>query len=158
MATGRTTPADIPALFQQLTANQHEGSQPGEAGAPLAMVAGERRKRQDSGAKRLSSRIANRFRQGLLRDGAADSGCGLKVFRRAAFLRLAYFDHLHRYLPFMMQREGYSVAFQAVNHRPRSHGASKYTNMGRLLVAFRDLLGVLWLRSRARSPEKIQEL
>lgn len=141
-------PEDIPALYRQLVAGA-------AATPPLAMVAGERQKREDTGAKRFASRIANQVRQALLKDGARDSGCGLKLFYRDAFLRLAYFDHLHRYLPFMMKREGFAVAFAPVNHRARSHGASKYTNIGRLAVAFRDLAGVLWLRARARDPDRI---
>lgn len=145
---GQNDPKDIPALYAKLREENHN----------VSMVAGERQKRQDSGAKRYASRLANSVRQKMLNDGAADSGCGLKVFRRKAFLRLPYFDHLHRYLPFLMQREGFEVRFMPVSHRPRVHGASKYTNMGRLLVAFRDLIGVLWLKARSRSPEDISEL
>lgn len=151
---GQNDPADIPRLYQTLcTAHQ----QPGQGSLPLMMVAGERRKREDSDAKRFASKIANSVRQSLLSDGARDSGCGLKVFYREAFLRLPYFDHLHRYLPFLMKREGYGILFEPVNHRARLHGASKYTNLGRLAVAIRDLMGVLWLKSRARSPVEITE-
>jgi dolichol-phosphate mannosyltransferase len=147
---GQNDPADIAGLFRTL----------GRADAPaaLAMVAGERRTREDRPAKRWASRIANRVRARLLKDGAADTGCGLKVFYREAFLRLPAFDHMHRYLPALMRREGYAVEFLPVNHRPRTHGASKYTNIGRLAVAFRDLLGVMWLNDRARSPIRISEL
>jgi dolichol-phosphate mannosyltransferase len=147
---GQNDPADIVALYAQLV----------RPGAPtgLAMVAGERRRRQDSAAKRIGSRIANNVRSRLLRDGAADTGCGLKAFYRVAYLRLPAFDHMHRYLPALMRREGYLVEFVGVNHRPREHGRSKYTNLGRLAVAFRDLLGVMWLNSRARSPNEISEL
>ena len=147
---GQNDPADIPALWRALTAP--------EAAPNLAMIAGERRKRQDTAAKRWASRIANNARSAALKDGAADTGCGLKVFYRDAFLRLPYFDHCHRYLPALMRREGYEIAFSPVNHRPRTHGASKYTNIGRLAVAFRDMLGVMWLNDRARGPKEISEL
>ena len=146
---GQNDPADIPALYEKLTAQKD--------GAPLAMVAGERRKRQDSAPKRLASSWANGLRRRLLNDGATDTGCGLKVFYREAFLRLPYFDHMHRYLPALLKREGLAVAFLPVSHRARAHGSSKYTNFGRFLVAFRDILGVLWLLSRAKSPESIEE-
>lgn len=147
---GQNDPADVAGLYYALT----------RAGAPadLAMVAGERRKREDSAAKKWASRIANRVRARLLKDGAADTGCGLKVFYREAFLRLPAFDHMHRYLPALMRREGYRVEFAPVGHRPRTHGTSKYTNIGRLAVAFRDLTGVMWLNDRARSPNRISEL
>ena len=83
------------------------------AGPPeLALVGGERVKRQDSPAKKVASRIGNGVRKRLLRDTANDTGCGLKAFRREAFLRLPYFDHIHRYLPALMQREGYEAAFR----------------------------------------------
>lgn len=144
---GQNDPADIPALYAQLA----------EAGGALAMVAGERRRRQDSAAKKTASRAANAIRRRLLNDGSADTGCGLKVFRREAFLRLPYFDHLHRYLPALMVREGYDVAFAPVSHRARAHGVSKYTNLGRALVAIRDLMGVMWLNARARQPGRISE-
>jgi glycosyltransferase involved in cell wall biosynthesis len=147
---GQNDPADIPPLLASLTRS--------EAPELLAMIAGERRKRADRPAKRVASRLANRVRRALLKDGANDTGCGLKVFYREAFLRLPAFDHMHRYLPALMAREGYLVEFQPVNHRPRVHGRSKYTNLGRLAVAFRDLLGIMWLNDRARSPNEISEL
>lgn len=147
---GQNNPADLPGLYDQLT----------RADAPdhLAMVAGERQKRQDSQAKLVASRAANGIRKRLLGDDANDTGCGLKVFYREAFLRLPYFDHIHRYLPALMRREGMGVEFAAVSHRPRVHGQSKYTNLGRALVAIRDLMGVIWLKARARQPHEIREL
>ncbi len=147
---GQNDPADIPALYRALT----------REGAPLllAMVAGERRQRLDAASKKTASRLANRIRRMILDDGAADTGCGLKVFTREAFLRLPYFDHMHRYLPALMRREGFDVEFMPVGHRIRAHGRSKYDNLGRLAVAFRDILGVVWLKARARRPLTISEL
>ncbi|MEM9422304.1 MAG: glycosyltransferase family 2 protein [Pseudomonadota bacterium] len=147
---GQNVPGDIPALYQQLT---REGADP-----LLAMVAGERQKRQDSQAKLLASKAANHIRKSLLNDQANDTGCGLKAFYRNAFLRLPYFDHVHRYLPALMHREGFVVEFCPVSHRPRQHGVSKYTNFGRAVVAVRDLIGVTWLNARARAPEQVDEI
>ncbi|HWF00091.1 MAG TPA: glycosyltransferase family 2 protein [Caulobacteraceae bacterium] len=144
---GQNDPADAPRLARRLR----------EAPAALGLIGGERRKRQDSTAKRWASRWANALRRRLLRDEALDTGCGLKVFRREAFLALPYFDHMHRYLPALMLREGYRIAFEPVNHRPRASGRSKYTNLGRLAVAISDLQGVMWLRSRARDPGEVKE-
>jgi dolichol-phosphate mannosyltransferase len=144
---GQNNPADAPALVARLQA----------AGPELAMVGGARIKRQDSMAKKLASRFGNGVRSALLKDGAADTGCGLKAFRRQAFLRLPYFDHIHRYLPALMLREGYRIAFEPVSHRPRTVGASKYTNLGRLWASASDLLGVMWLISRARLPGPVLE-
>lgn len=146
---GQNDPADIPALYETLTAPV--------APQQLQMIAGERRSRQDSAAKKWASKAANGIRKTLLRDGADDTGCGLKVFYRSAFLRLPYFDHMHRYLPALMRREGFDVRFLSVSHRPRMHGASKYTNFGRFLAAIRDLTGVIWLLARAKSPGTIVE-
>jgi glycosyltransferase involved in cell wall biosynthesis len=144
---GQNDPADGPALVDALVAG----------GPELAMVGGERVKRQDSQAKKLASRFGNGIRRRLLRDTARDTGCGLKAFRRDAFLRLPYFDHIHRYLPALMLREGYRTAFLPVGHRPRTTGASKYTNLGRLWASLSDLRGVMWLQSRARLPGEITE-
>lgn len=144
---GQNNPADAPALVARLQA----------AGPELAMVGGARIKRQDSLAKKLASRFGNGVRSALLKDGAADTGCGLKAFRREAFLRLPYFDHIHRYLPALMLREGYQIGFEPVSHRPRTVGASKYTNLGRLWASASDLLGVMWLISRARLPGPVLE-
>ena len=144
---GQNDPADAPALAAAL-----------RAGPPrLALVGGERQKRQDSVAKKIASRIGNGVRKRLLGDAANDTGCGLKAFRREAFLRLPYFDHIHRYLPALMQREGYEVSFRPVGHRHRRSGRSKYTNLGRLRASLSDLMGVIWLQSRARDPGAVEE-
>lgn len=145
---GQNDPADGPGLVDALDAG----------GANLALVGGERVKRQDSQAKKFASRFGNGVRKRLLKDTANDTGCGLKAFRREAFLRLPYFDHIHRYLPALMLREGYEVAFQPVNHRHRQTGQSKYTNLGRLWASLSDLLGVMWLQSRARNPGGAEEV
>ena len=145
---GQNPPADGPALVDALNAAPPE----------VAMVGGRRVKRKDTAAKRWASRIANNVRKRLLADDADDTGCGLKAFRRDAFLRLPYFDHMHRYLPALMIREGYKVRYQDVGHRPRVVGRSKYTNLGRLWAAVSDLQGVMWLRSRARNPGAVEEL
>jgi dolichol-phosphate mannosyltransferase len=148
---GQNDPADIPKLLAAWTAAS-------EGARPLGVVAGQRVKRQDSAIKRLSSRIANNVRQWLLDDRTRDTGCGLKLFSREAFLALPYFDHLHRYMPALMLREGYRIAHVDVHHRPRSHGVSKYGTLDRLLVSFSDLMGVRWLKRRARNPQRIDEL
>jgi dolichol-phosphate mannosyltransferase len=147
---GQNDPADLPRLLARLIR--------ADAPAALAMVAGARAKRQDSWSKRVASRIANTVRKAALKDGADDSGSGVKVFKREAFLRLPYFDHMHRFMPALMLREGYAVEFLAVNHRHRGAGRSKYTNLGRLAANMTDLFGVMWLRSRARLPGGSDEL
>jgi dolichol-phosphate mannosyltransferase len=145
---GQNDPADGPRLVDRLASGP----------ATLGLVGGRRVKRQDSAAKRIASRWANRIRRNLLNDQADDTGCGIKAFRRDAFLQLPYFDHIHRYLPALMIRECYEVAFEDVNHRPRTTGSSKYTNLGRLLVAWSDLQGVMWLNNRARKTGAIREI
>lgn len=144
---GQNDPADAPRLVDRLNAG----------GARLGLVGGRRAKRQDSAAKRFASRFGNGVRKALLKDQADDTGCGLKVFRRESFLRLPYFDHMHRYLPALMLREGFEVAFEDVNHRHRTSGVSKYNNLGRAWVSISDLMGVMWLNARARNPESVGE-
>lgn len=144
---GQNPPADAPKLADLLAASP----------STVALVGGRRAKRQDSEAKRQASLWANRIRKKLLDDDADDTGCGLKAFRRDAFLRLPYFDHIHRYLPALMIREGYQNLYLDVDHRHRETGQSKYTNWGRLMASLSDLLGVMWLKTRARRPGAIRE-
>jgi dolichol-phosphate mannosyltransferase len=117
------------------------------------MVMGERVKRRDTAARRWMSRLANRVREAMLRDGVRDTGCSLKVFRRDDFLSLPFFDHIHRYMPALMRREGVLTHALPVNHRPRTRGISKYGFWDRLWVGIADLLGAYWLLQRRKLPE-----
>lgn len=137
---GQNDPADIPKLLAMRD----------ESPAAIKLFAGWRVNRQDSGSKRWASKWANAIRSRLLRDETPDTGCGIKLFERAAFLDLPYFDHMHRYLPALMQRAGWQVKSVPVNHRARGSGASKYNNLNRALVGVADLRGVAWLIKRAR--------
>jgi dolichol-phosphate mannosyltransferase len=147
---GQNDPADIPKLLAPFL-NDPDAAQ-------IGLVSGVRVERQDSLEKRLASRVANDLRSRLLHDGATDVGCGLKAFRRDAFLLLPYFDHMHRYLITLMQREGYEVRFVDVGHRPRLHGSSKYNNWDRFVVGIHDLIGVHWLQKRFRGSVETKEI
>lgn len=147
---GQNDPADLPELFRKLTRP--------DAPDKLAMVMGRRAKRQDTAWKRFGSRFANNIRQRLLKDGCDDSGCGIKVIRKSVYLELPYFDHMHRYMPALINAEGYEAEFVNVNHRGRIHGVSKYTNFGRLGAAVSDLRGVTWLMKRRRNPDGADEV
>jgi dolichol-phosphate mannosyltransferase len=141
---GQNDPADIPALlavFDEAADNDR------------LLVAGLRAERRDTLVKRLSSRIANGVRARLLGDRTPDTGCGLKVFARDAFLDMPRFDHMHRFLPALMLRSGGRVVSVAVNHRPRPRGISKYGVFDRLWVGIFDLFGVMWLARRGTMPE-----
>jgi dolichol-phosphate mannosyltransferase len=120
------------------------------AASNVKLFAGWRVNRQDSGSKRWASKWANAIRSRMLRDATPDTGCGIKLFEREAFLDLPYFDHMHRYLPALMQRAGWQTISVPVNHRHRTAGVSKYTNLGRAIVGIKDLLGVSWLIQRSR--------
>jgi len=137
---GQNDPADIPKLLAMRT----------ESAAAIKLFAGWRIDRKDSGSKRWASRWANAIRSRLLHDDTPDTGCGIKLFERAAFLDLPYFDHMHRYLPALMQRAGWKVLSVPVNHRSRGAGVSKYNNLNRALVGIADLRGVGWLIKRSK--------
>jgi dolichol-phosphate mannosyltransferase len=145
---GQNDPAFIPAMLRAL-----------EAGAPrIALIAGQRVGRKASGFKKIQSRIANAVRGAVLRDGTRDTGCGLKAFRRDVFLRLPYFDGLHRFLPALVKREGFGIGYVDVVDRPRGTGVSNYGLWDRLWVGILDLAGVWWLiRRRKRIPEIVEE-
>lgn len=137
-------PADLPRMLAML--------RPGRRAPALAMVIGWRTARHDSALRRLSSRVANAVRARLLGDRTPDTGCGLKVFSRELFLRLPCFDHLHRFLPAMVLREGGQVVSVPVGHRARPAGLSKYGVHNRLWVGIVDLFGVMWLQRRRTRP------
>ncbi|WP_112874498.1 glycosyltransferase family 2 protein [Paracoccus endophyticus] len=140
---GQNPPDQIPALLAPFAAAGSDA---------LGLVQGERVGRRDTALKRRASRAANAIRRALLRDGVRDSGCGLKAFRREAYLDLPWFDHIHRFMPAMMLREGWHVVSVPVTHRDRQGGVSKYGVVGRGLVGIPDLLGAAWLIRRAGPP------
>ena len=137
---GQNDPADIPKLLAARAT----------ADPSLKLFAGWRVNRRDSGSKRWASKIANAIRSRLLKDETPDTGCGIKLFERALFLDLPYFDHMHRYLPALVRRAGYASVSVPVNHRERSTGVSKYNNLNRAWVGLADLRGVGWLIKRSK--------
>ena len=141
---GQNDPADLPLLIQAFE----------DRPAGVGIVIGWRQKRNDTWRKRRASRIANGIRARILHDATPDTGCGLKVFTREAFLNLPYFDHMHRFLPALMLREGLRSVSVPVRHRARIAGQSKYGVWDRALVGVVDMLGVLWLQRRRRLPRK----
>ncbi|MBS0456793.1 MAG: glycosyltransferase [Proteobacteria bacterium] len=143
---GQNDPADIPKLLAARAS----------ADAAIKLFAGWRVNRRDSGSKRWASRWANRIRSRMLRDATPDTGCGIKLFEREAFLDLPYFDHMHRFLPALMQRAGWKTVSVPVNHRHRTAGVSKYNNLNRALVGIRDLRGVAWLILRSKRTQVVE--
>ncbi len=140
---GQNDPADIPRLCAMLAECSGEPR--------LRLLCGHRVRREDPWLKRLSSRIANAVRGRLLGDANPDTGCGLKLVHRQAFLDLPFFDHMHRFLPALIERGGGTVVSVEVGHRPRLRGQSKYGVHDRLWVGITDLCGVLWLKRRAKN-------
>jgi dolichol-phosphate mannosyltransferase len=128
-----------------------------EAGRDVRLVMGNRVTRRDTWLRRLSSRVANGVRGGLLGDGTPDTGCGIKLMHRDTFLELPFFDHMHRFLPALYQRHGAEVISVPVNHRPRTMGTSKYGLHNRLWVGIVDLYGVMWLKSRFKPGLEVRE-
>ncbi|MGE0736991.1 MAG: glycosyltransferase family 2 protein [Alphaproteobacteria bacterium] len=141
---GQNDPASIPAMWDRLR-------QAGAADTNL-VICGFRKNRKDTGMRRLASKIANGIRARMLGDATPDSGCGLKLFSREAFLDLPHFDHMHRFLPALFMRRGCTVVSVEVHHRPRERGVSKYGILDRLWAGIWDLLGVMWLQRRTRYP------
>lgn len=139
-------PADIPQFLRRM---EHSGKR--DEGAPdLGLLIGHRVNRHDSFIRRLSSRVANRVRRSILRDATPDTGCGLKLISRSLFMQLPYFDHMHRFMPALVQQLGHRVESVPVRHRPRCAGHSKYGIFDRLWVGVVDLFGVAWLGRRNR--------
>lgn len=145
---GQNPPEELPKLFLPFLSPGAEA---------VGIVAGQRVGRQDTLSKKLASRFANGLRGWMLNDGTRDTGCGLKGFRREAFLGLPYFDHMHRYLPALFSRDGWEVRHVDVSHRPRGAGRSNYNNFQRGLVGAVDLFGVMWLIRRRKKAHAVGE-
>ena len=137
---GQNDPADIPKLIEARN----------KAAPEIKLFAGWRVNRKDTGSKRWASKIANSIRASFLKDETPDTGCGIKLFERAVFMDLPYFDHMHRYLPALVKRAGFQSVSVPVNHRERGSGVSKYNNLGRAWVGLKDLRGVAWLIKRSK--------
>jgi dolichol-phosphate mannosyltransferase len=145
---GQNDPRDIPKLLALL-------GEPGGSGPALA--GGVRAQRKAEGSKRFASKAANWLRDAILKDDCPDTGCGIKLYWREAFMRLPYFSTMHRYLPALFITYGYGVTFAPVNDRLRQSGVSKYDNLGRALIGVYDLIGVSWLRKRTRVPTIVED-
>ena len=143
---GQNNPAFLPDLIAAV-----------EKGANVGLAAGQRVGRKDTGFKKFQSRVANKVRNAILKDGTRDTGCGLKAFRREVFLMMPYFDGLHRFLPALMRREGFDIAYVDVIDRPRHSGVSNYGFFDRLWIGILDLAGVWWLiRRKKPTPDVIE--
>lgn len=145
---GQNDPHDIPALLAKLGPSISDGP---------TMVSGVRVNRKAVGSRRIASVIGNRIRDAAFKDNCPDSGCGIKVYWREAFLRLPFFTSMHRFMPTLFLTAGYRVAYEPVNDRARLVGASKYTNFGRTLTGAYDLIGVVWLRKRTKIPYIVED-
>ncbi|WP_407183246.1 glycosyltransferase family 2 protein [Bradyrhizobium centrosematis] len=145
---GQNNPAFLPDLISAV-----------EKGAGrIGLAAGQRVGRKDTGFKKFQSRVANGIRNAILKDGTRDTGCGLKAFQREVFLSLPYFDGLHRFLPALVRREGYDIAYVDVIDRPRHSGVSNYGFFDRLWIGIMDLAGVWWLIRRKKPTPEVTEV
>ena len=138
---GQNDPRDILKLLKSF-----------ETDKEFMMVIGNRVKRIDNFARRLASRTAFKIRKFILKDETPDTGCAIKVFKKEDFLKLPFFNHIHRFLPFLFNSFKGKVISIQVNHRARINGYSKYSNFQRFLVGISDIFGVIWLRKRSKWP------
>jgi dolichol-phosphate mannosyltransferase len=146
---GQNDPADIPKLIAARDRPENR--------SVLLFMGNRRASRKDTAFRKLQSSIANSVRSAMLGDGTPDTGCGIKLFVRDAFLELPRFDHMHRFLPALFQRHGSRVISVPVSHRPRIRGTSKYGMLNRLWVGIVDIMGVMWLRRRYKSGLLVRE-
>ena len=146
---GQNDPADIPRLLAARELAENRGVQ--------LFIGNRKASRRDTAFRKLQSSIANGVRSSLLGDGTPDTGCGIKLFPRDSFLELPRFDHMHRFLPALFQRQGARVVSVPVGHRPRTRGTSKYGMLNRLWVGIVDIAGVMWLRRRYKPGLLVRE-
>jgi dolichol-phosphate mannosyltransferase len=127
-------PKDIPRMLEYLK--------------DYDMVTGWRQKREDSWVKRITSKIANKIRNGLSGEVIQDSGCTFRAYKRECLENIKLFKGMHRFMPTLVKMEGFRVIEIPIAHHPRKFGVSKYTTWNRMWRAFIDLLVVKWMKSR----------
>lgn len=145
---GQNDPADMPRLLALGWARGRD---------ERVLVCGVRVNRQDTAQKRWASRSANAIRRWWLQDGAPDTGCALKLFRRDGYLALPFFTSLHRFMPALFKAHGHEVLHTPINDRLRVNGVSKSDIVGRAARGFYDLFGVKWLMRRAPLAQSYTE-
>jgi glycosyltransferase involved in cell wall biosynthesis len=128
-------PADIPLLLSALE--------------DADVVNGVREERRDGIVRRISSRIANGFRNYVTGDSVTDVGCSLRAIRTDSLRSVKLFQGMHRFLPTLLRLEGARIREVPVSHRPRLHGRSKYGIRNRLFAGLADVFAVRWMKSRA---------
>lgn len=143
---GQNDPADLPAMLEQAIKSS------------VDCVTGVRRKRQDTYIRRLSSKVANGFRNWITGDQVSDSGCGIRVVRRSAVRELPVFNGLHRFMPTLLRGQGFTVDETTVNHRERLRGTSKYGVHNRLWRGIRDCFGIRWYLKRAVRSDRLLDV
>ncbi|MBW1765168.1 MAG: glycosyltransferase family 2 protein [Deltaproteobacteria bacterium] len=134
---GQNDPSDIPRLVKMIRSGKWD------------MINGYRYKRHDTLVRKISSRIANTFKNWITGKTVRDVGCSTRVFWRECVESLPQYKGMHRFLPNFVAIRGYRITEVEVNHRPRQYGKTKYSINNRLWVGLIDTFGVLWLQKRA---------
>lgn len=115
------------------------------------IVSGWRFDRKDSMSKKFFSRTADKLRKILLKDSIHDSGCSLKAYNGDALRSIDLFGEMHRFIPAILELDGYTVGEVKVSHHPRVHGATKY-NWKRSVKGFVDMVSIWFWRKYASRP------
>ena len=134
-------PAEIPAFL----AKHAEG---------FDVVNGWKERRLDPWHKTYPSKVFNGLVGLLTGLKLHDHNCGLKLFTADVASEIRIYGELHRFIAVLAHARGFSVAEQAVNHRPREHGVSKY-GVRRFLRGLLDLLTVTFLTGYGQRPQHL---
>lgn len=116
------------------------------------VVSGWRKDRKDSFLnRRLPSMLANALISRITGVRLHDYGCTLKLYRAKYLKPLRLYGEMHRFVPAFAGFLGARIAELAVNHRPRTKGASKYGIM-RTFKVLLDLLTVKFMDEYMGKP------
>ena len=132
-------PEEIPRLITALE------------GGDLDLVSGWKRQRRDPASKKLPSLLFNWVTRQLAQVPLHDFNSGFKLYRREVLGEIAVYGELHRYIPVLASRRGFSIGEVEVNHQPRRHGNSKY-GWDRFYKGLLDLITVLFITKYTRRP------
>lgn len=132
-------PQEVPAMIQML-----------EDGSDL--VSGWKKERHDPLSKTIPSKFFNFVTRKVAGIELHDFNCGLKAYKSEVVKNIYLYGELHRYIPLLAKREGYTrISEKVVRHHPRKYGKTKF-GLSRFMNGFLDLITITFVQKYLQKP------
>ncbi len=134
------SPDEIPELYSMI---QEQG---------YDLVSGWKKKRYDPISKTIPSKLFNAVTRLLSGVKLHDFNCGLKSYRREVVKNIEVYGEMHRYIPMIAARNGYTrIGEKVVQHQERKYGVTKF-GLERFIFGFLDLLSINFVSRFKKRP------